>query len=153
MSRPDLNQRGEPANRLLVWSLREHSHRSVRVAGVSAGDAPAHRPRIEGDRPDQERPRVPTATAKISLPERVRGFLGNLPQDAQLRLQEPFVNGDLVRESDYHYYGHPERLDIWCCLAGSRTVTFGSGTGVLVPGRTRAYSWDLTCRQAEVVGS
>lgn len=140
MSRPDRDIQGGPTNRLLVWSLREHSHREVRVSGVSGG-APAA---PEWGHTVQQ--------ATITLPEHVRGFLGNLPVEAQQRLQEPFAGGDLVRESDLFYFGYPERFDFWCCLAGSRVVTFAAGTGLLLPGGQRAYAWELTCRQAQVAG-
>jgi hypothetical protein len=144
ISRPTINRHGGPASQLLVWSLREASHRYARVTGVSPAAAGG------GAAPGPAGAARPAAGC---LPEHFRGFLGNLPPEAQQRLQQPFVAGDQVRECEYYYSGWPEGLDIWCFLAGSRSVTFASGTGRLVPGRPRAYTWELRCRRVDVAGS
>ena len=81
----------------------------------------------------------------------MRGFLGNLPVEAQARVQAPFVSDDVVQDSDHYYFGTDEELDVWCYFAGSRTVTFVSGHRVAPAGAPpHAVSWQLVCRQAEV---
>lgn len=147
MTRPDRNDRGGFTNRLLIWSLRESSHRQTRITG-RGGDADTG---VDSAGRDRAGPGQATgAGIELDLSADLREFLGNLPAAAQRELQQPFVAGDRVREYDYFYFGHQERLDIWCCLAGARSVRFVTGTRVRQPGRRREYAWDLLCRRAEV---
>lgn len=143
---PTVNDRGGPAQLVTVVpfvpsSLRHavvvqkarrltHGHPPLPGDGGSGGDA--------------------TPPATVDLPARVRGFLGNLPAEAQSRLQWPFANGDVIRDSDYHYSGSSDELDVWCYLAGSQSVTFVSGHGTGLSGPPHRASWRLICRQAEV---
>jgi len=152
MTRPEPD-RGRVANKLLIWSLRESSHRQTRITGAGGGavggaDAGVDGAGRQGAGPEPAGQASGAGTA-LDLSPDLRDFLGNLPAAAQRELQRPFVAGDRVRAHDYFYFGDPDRLDIWCCLAGARSVTFITGTGVRRPGR-RAYDWDLRCRRAEV---
>ncbi|HEY3557759.1 MAG TPA: hypothetical protein VGL05_09855 [Kribbella sp.] len=93
----------------------------------------------------------PTAAPQLELTQHMRGILGNLPLEAQQRLQTPFLGSQAVRRHQSYYYGNDEDLDMWLYLAGDRTVTFASGHRTLPAGTDPQYaSWRLVCYQADV---
>jgi len=141
---PTMNNAGRPAHLLKVRPFDPvsmsygvvHQEPSVR----SGPARPGHRAE-----PTNAGPQLP-------LTEDMRGFLGNLPLQAQVGLQEPFLDGDSVQDSDYYYYGSEERMNVWCYLAGARTVTFASGLRVAPAGAPpQAAAWDMICRKATVI--
>ncbi|MEJ3749413.1 hypothetical protein WEI85_39890 [Actinomycetes bacterium KLBMP 9797] len=142
---PTVNDRGGPAQLVTVVPFVPASLRHAVVVQKPRRPTRGH-PALPGSGADAE----VAARATVDLPARVRGFLGNLPAEAQSRLQWPFANGDPIRDSDYHYSGSSDELDIWCYLAGSRSVTFVSGHGTGLSGPAHRASWRLICRQAEV---
>jgi prolyl oligopeptidase len=86
------------------------------------------------------------------LDEDLRGFLGNLPAEAQARMQAPFLSGDSIEDRDYFYWRTGDRrLAVWCYLAGKRTVMFVAGHRDAPDGvPAHAASWQLIVRMAEV---
>lgn len=149
VTKPWLNDHGAPTSNLIQrWPLAPQSHSEETVTERS-GAVVSNYPSTSSPNP------IATSRATVNLNDDLRGVLGNLPIAAQEILQKPFVSGDLVRESDYFYYGGEESFDLWCFLAGNRSITFASGRGLRVPGSQPAsYSWrGLICRQADVVGS
>ncbi|MFF5303646.1 hypothetical protein ACFY5F_30250 [Streptomyces sp. NPDC013161] len=140
---PTVNDRGGPAQLLTVVPFVPSSLRHAVVV---------RKPR----RPRSGRPALSAGDAprgleeELPLPARLRGFLGNLPVEAQSRLQWPFVNGDVFDRGDCFYSGNDDELDVWCYLAGRRWVTFVSGHGSGLSGPAHRASWRLVCRQAEV---
>jgi hypothetical protein len=140
---PTVNDRGGSAQRLTVVPFVPSSLRHS-VVTKPAGPLRSGRPALPSDAtpgPD---------TGHVLVSARMRGFLGNLPAEAQSRLQWPFVNGDVVVRGDYHYCGNSEELDVWCYLAGRRWVTFLSGHGTGLSRPPHGASWRLICRRAEV---
>jgi hypothetical protein len=140
---PTVNDRGGPAQLLTVVPFVPSSLRHA-VVVQKAGAPPSGRPSLPGGGTSAP------AAGDVQLPARARGFLGNLPAEAQSRLQWPFVNGDVLDHSDYHYSGDSDEMDVWCYLAGRRWVTFVSGHGTGLSGPAHRASWRLVCRQAEV---
>ncbi|MER6917140.1 hypothetical protein ABT354_36330 [Streptomyces sp. NPDC000594] len=140
---PTVNDRGGPAQLITVVPFVPSSLRHA-VVIQRAGPPPSGGPPLPGV-DTAERP-----TGEVPLTERMRGFIGNLPPEAQSRLQWPFANGDTPVRSDLHYSGGADELDIWCYLAGRRWVTFVSGHGSGLSGPAHRASWRLVCRQAEV---
>ena len=140
---PTVNDRGGPAQLLTVVPFVPSSLRHAVV--VQKPTRPrSGRLALSGGEAAQE------YGAELPLSARLRGFLGNLPVEAQARLQWPFVNGDVFDRGDYFYSGEEDELDIWCYLAGRRWVTFVSGHGSALSGPAHRASWRLICRQAEV---
>jgi hypothetical protein len=91
------------------------------------------------------------APSRLAISQDLRGFLGNLPAEAQQRMQGPFLAGDPVRDSGYFYHGSDEELDVWCFLAGRDNVMFISGRRVAPAGAPpSAACWDLICRHGRV---
>ncbi|MFJ5307555.1 hypothetical protein [Streptomyces sp. NPDC088350] len=140
---PTVNDRGGPAQSLTVVPFVPSSLRHAvvvrkprrsrsRLPALPGGDA------------------TPEYGEELPLPARLRGFLGNLPAEAQARSQSPFVNGDVFLRGDHFYFGNDDELDVWCYLAGRRWVTFVSGHGSGLSGPAPRASWRLICRQAEV---
>ncbi|GAA0924921.1 hypothetical protein GCM10009557_92640 [Virgisporangium ochraceum] len=109
---PTTNDAGRPAHLL---NVRRFVPGSIRHAVVT--QRPAARP------PAAAGGSAATATdPALGLDADVRGFLGNLPAEAQARLQTPFLSGDPVEDRDWYYTRTGERrLDVWCYLAGRRT--------------------------------
>jgi hypothetical protein len=137
VSTPTVNDRGGPAQLLTVVPFVPGSLRHAVVV-----QRPTRSPSGRGT-PEEAGEELPLST-------HLRGFLGNLPVEAQSRLQWPFVNGDLFDRGDYYYHGDEDELDVWCYLAGHRWVTFVSGHGTGLSGPAHRASWRLICRQAEV---
>jgi hypothetical protein len=142
---PTVNNAGRPAHLLQVRHFEPSSIRHVLVRqqpsrpGPSATGLAAHRNTVRS---------VPAP--QLALTEDMRGFLGNLPSEAQAQLQEPFLSNDPIQDSGYFYSGSDEQLNVWCYLAGSRTVTFVSGRGVAPAGiPLHAGSWQAICRLAK----
>jgi hypothetical protein len=136
---PTVSDAGRPAQLLEAWRFVPSS---VRHAIVRQQPSHSGTPKVGASS-------VPAPS--LALTEDLRGFLGNLPAEAQARLQAPFVSGDQIRSSDFFYEGTDEQLDVWCYIAGSRTVTFVSGRRVAPAGAPpHAASWQVMCRQAEV---
>lgn len=93
----------------------------------------------------------PTAPPQLALTEKMRGVLGNLPLEAQQRLQTPFLGSQEIKHYKMYYFGTDEDLDLWMYLAGERTVTFVAGHRTLPAGADlRQASWRLVCYQADV---
>lgn len=133
VTKPTANNAGRPAH---LVEFRRFDPASVRFALVQQQPST----RTAGPAADSE--------SRLSLTEDMAGFLGNLPVEAQLRLQAPFVGDDPPQDYNYYYTGTDERLNVWCYLAGARSVTFASGLRV---GRPDAATWQMTCRMATVV--
>ncbi|MEU8221900.1 hypothetical protein [Kribbella sp. NPDC048915] len=94
---------------------------------------------------------TPTAAPQLEVSENMRGVLGNLPLEAQQRLQTPFLGSQAVQHYRYYYYGSEDDFDFWCYLAGDRTVTFASGHRSLAPGAApHQAAWRLICYQADI---
>jgi hypothetical protein len=88
---------------------------------------------------------------QLELTQEMRGILGNLPLEAQQRLQTPFLGSQAIKHYRSYYYGNDEDLDMWCYLAGEKTVTFASGHRTLPLGADpQQASWRLVCYQADV---
>jgi hypothetical protein len=88
---------------------------------------------------------------QLNLTQEMRGVLGNLPLEAQQRLQTPFLGAQAITHYRFYYYGNDEELDLWCYLAGDKTVTFATGHRTLPNGVDPQHaSWRLTCYQADV---
>jgi hypothetical protein len=87
----------------------------------------------------------------LPIPASMRGFLGNLPAEAQTLLQAPLIaDGDLLNYA-YYYAGGGDTLSFWCFLAGPRYVTFASGHRTLAPNEpAHRADWRLVCRTAAV---
>lgn len=134
VSAPATNESGGPSQQLSIWTFVPSSVRHVAIAPDPGSDG--------GSR------RTAAAPLQDALTARMRGFLGNLPIDAQQRLQQPFFAGDPVMSSDFFFYGTDAELDTWCYLAGRRTVTFARGHRSVVPDERPA--WQLTCWHASV---
>jgi hypothetical protein len=96
-----------------------------------------------------------TATPpQLNLSQDMRGFLGNLPVEAQHRLQNPFLGSQTVKHYLSYAYGNDEEYDAWCYLAGDRTVTFAFGHCTRPNGAGPSQAtWHLTCYQAEIAHS
>lgn len=142
---PTTNNAGRPAQLLRV---RRFDPASVRYAVVV--QQPSGGPGGSGD--GASGGSVLDPGHRLPLTEDMRGFLGNLPAEVQARLQAPFLGDDPVQDSGYYYTGFDERLNVWCYLAGARTVTFASGLRVAPAGAPpRAASWEVICRMATVV--
>jgi hypothetical protein len=138
---PIVNDAGRPAQ---LINVRRFTPGSVRHAMVT--QRPTNRPPSAG-------PSAPAAgAAPLGLDTDLRGFLGNLPAEAQARMQTPFLSGDQVEDSNYFYTRTTDRrLNVWCYLAGRRTVAFVSGYRDAPEGAApQAASWQLICRIAEV---
>ena len=140
---PTVNDRGGPAQLLTVVPFVPSSLRHAVVVRKPTRPRSGRLALSGGDTPQGYAEELP-------LPARLRGLLGNLPVEAQARLQWPFVNGDVFDRGDYFYSGDDDELDIWCYLAGRRWVTFVSGHGSALSGPAHRASWRLICRQAEV---
>jgi hypothetical protein len=98
-----------------------------------------------------ERPVEQMTALELELTQDMRGILGNLPLEAQQRLQTPFLGAQAVKHYRSYYYGNDENLDLWCYLAGDRTVTFVSGHRTLPAGAApQQAAWRLVCYQAEI---
>ncbi|TDW66297.1 hypothetical protein [Kribbella pratensis] len=88
---------------------------------------------------------------QLNLTQDMRGFLGNLPLEAQHRLQTPFLGSQPVKHYLSYAYGTDEDYDAWCYLAGTHTVTFASGHCTRPPGTPPTQAtWHLTCYQADI---
>ncbi|WP_433533247.1 hypothetical protein ACQPYA_15220 [Micromonospora sp. CA-263727] len=142
---PTVNDRGGPAQLLTVVPFVPSSLRHAVIV-----QKPARWRRGSPSLPAGDS--APPAVAGLPLSPRLRDLLGNLPADAQARLQWPFVNGDVLVDSDHYYRGTSHELDVWAYLAGRRWVTFVSGHGTGLSGPAHRASWRLICRQAEVAG-
>lgn len=140
---PTLNDRGAPAQLLTVTPFVPSSLRHAVVVRKPTRLRPGRPALSGGDTPQAYGEELP-------LPAHLRGVLGNLPAEAQARLQWPFVNGDEFDRGDFFYSGNDDELDIWGYLAGRRWVTFVSGHGSGLSGPAHRASWRLVCRQAEV---
>lgn len=140
---PTVNDRGGPAQSITVLPFVPSSLRHA-VVVQKPGRPRSGRPALPGG--DEQR----GYDEELPLPARLRGFLGNLPVEAQARLQRPFVNGDTFTQGNCFYSGYDDELDVWCYLAGRRWVTFVSGHGSGLSGPAHRASWRLICRQAEV---
>ncbi|GAA1586924.1 hypothetical protein GCM10009742_36250 [Kribbella karoonensis] len=93
----------------------------------------------------------PTVAPELGLTEKMRGVLGNLPLEAQQRLQTPFLGSQQIKHYKMYYFGTDEDLDLWLYLAGDRTVTFVSGHRTLPAGAGPEHAaWRLVCYQADV---
>lgn len=139
---PTTNDAGRPAHLL---NVRRFAPGSIRHAVVT--QRPATRPPAAA--PGGA---APVTDPGLGLDADLRGFLGNLPAEAQARLQTPFLSGDRVEDRDWYYTRTGERrLDVWCYLAGRRTVTFLAGHRD-APDGVPAYaaSWQLIVRMAEI---
>ncbi|MFE4539063.1 hypothetical protein ACFRKB_29040 [Streptomyces scopuliridis] len=144
VSTPTLNDRGGPAQLLTVTPFVPSSLRHAVVVQKPTRARPG-RVALPGASAPERR-----GGEELPLSARMRGFLGNLPVEAQSRLQWPFVNGDVFDHGDFHYSGDGDEMDVWCYLAGRRWVTFVSGHGTALSGPAHRASWRLICRQAEV---
>jgi hypothetical protein len=144
VTKPTVSDAGEPAQLLNVRRFVPGSVRHAVVTQLPAPQPPA------ATTVDPQAAGGGASTVANALAEDVRGFLGNLPVDAQGRLQGPFVTGDRVDEADYFYTTVGNRLHVWCYLAGRRSVTFLSGQREPVESAPHAASWRLICRMAEV---
>lgn len=93
----------------------------------------------------------PPAPPQLALTAHMRGVLGNLPLEAQQRLQTPFLGSQPIKHYKSYYYGNDEDLDMWLFLAGDRTVTFATGHRTLPAGTDpQQASWRLVCYQADI---
>lgn len=93
----------------------------------------------------------PPLALQLELTEYMRGILGNLPLEAQQRLQTPFLGAQAIKHYQSYYYGSDEKLDLWCYLAGDQTVTFAAGHRTLPRGADpQQATWRLTLYQADV---
>lgn len=133
---PKLNEAGAPSHRLDVWSFIPSSVRDLEVtdrAGLTTDDTP--------------RRGTSGAPLQDELNPQMRGFLGNLPVEAQQRLQQPFLTRDSLMSSGFHYYGSDTVLEARCYLAGRNSVTFARGRKTVDLGQV---TWQLTCWRANV---
>jgi hypothetical protein len=124
---------------------------SIRRKAVEHRPAPstgAPPPRA-GTPPDSWVDRPP----RTGLDDEGGGVLGNLPPLAQQLLQEPFMRGEEILRSDWHYEGDADRLSNFTfVIAGPRTVTVAAGTMVRPVGHVAATAhWSLRCYRADVV--
>ncbi|GAA1130026.1 hypothetical protein GCM10009630_29940 [Kribbella jejuensis] len=93
----------------------------------------------------------PPAAPQLELTSYMRGVLGNLPLEAQQRLQTPFLGSQPIKHYRSYYYGNEEDLNLWLYLAGDRTVTFASGHRTLPAGADPKHAaWHLVCYQADI---
>jgi hypothetical protein len=96
----------------------------------------------------------PAEPVDLGLGDSIRGFLGNLPAEAQQRMQEPFLTGDRVAHHEYFYYGNETEMDVWCYLVGAANITFLAGHRKARPGAPpHAVAWNLTCYHAPLARS
>lgn len=147
VTKPTRNNAGGPAQLLKVWPFDPASVCYAIVEQRPSSASSASGPDRTGQRDGASAPDF-----RLPLTEDMRGFLGNLPVEAQGRLQVPFLDDDPVQASDYYYCGSDERLNVWCFLAGARTVTFATGLRVAQAGvPPQAATWDMICRMATIV--
>lgn len=135
------------ANALVVWDpAKLTAYRYVRrsLAGARV------RERLSTTDAGGDLVADPAPPVDLGLAENLRGFLGNLPAEAQQRLQQPFLGDDRVVHGEFFYYGSETDMDIWCYLAGRATITFVAGHRKARPG---TVTWDLTCYNAPLEAS
>jgi hypothetical protein len=133
---PTLNEAGGPSHRLDLWTFVPTSIRDVEIAHQASRTA-------------DSMPRRGTSVAPLQdeLNPQMRGFLGNLPIEAQQSLQQPFLTRDSLMSSGFHYYGSDAELDARCYLAGRNSVTFARGRKTV---DLNQVTWQLTCWRADV---
>jgi hypothetical protein len=78
-----------------------------------------------------------------------KSFLGNLPRNTQMQVQQPFTpRPDLLYR--FYYEDMPGSPHTWiglCYITDQRTLTFASATKILAPSGTTRF-WQATCYQA-----
>lgn len=145
---PTVNQRGGPAHLVEAVRLRAGSARTVAIVEDTNGSVNS-----AGASCDVWRG-APSMNASLSAG--MRGFLGNLPAQAQRALQEPFLGTDQLYYG-YHYnrtastsgFGE-ERLQVFAYLYDRAWLTCLSGTGTTFGDAFDRARWDLVCRRAAV---
>ena len=141
---PTTNNAGAPAH---LVNIRPFDPGSVCYAIVRQQPVSRSASAPRGDRSGAANPEH-----RLPLTADMCGFLGNLPVEAQARLQAPFLEHDSLQDSNYYYCGSDERLNVWCYLAGKHSVTFASGLRVAAVGaQPQAATWNMICRMATVV--
>ncbi|HET6740993.1 MAG TPA: hypothetical protein VFH76_18745 [Kribbella sp.] len=144
---PKVNQRGQRTQSVRLDKFVPSSLKHAVVQQQATRPRSGLRSLMGRGRDEQQ----PTAAPQLELSEYMRGVLGNLPLEAQQRLQTPFLGSQAVQHYRSYYYGNDEDLDMWLYLAGERTVTFASGHRSLPAGADpQQASWRLVCYQADV---
>jgi hypothetical protein len=133
---------------------REHTLRTVRFAPRSLWVMTSGSP---VDLPEESVTAIASGSVPLpadSLPEDIRGLLGNLPASTQLTLQELFGPGANLAHNYYYEVSTSKAQTTWrflCYLADDTTLTFGSGTKVTSGGADDAAVWEVTCYRATVI--
>jgi hypothetical protein len=88
-----------------------------------------------------------------SLEPEFRGFLGHLPGDVQVLIQQPFHPGtDLI--AFRWYLGNIEIVKetwrFWCYLTDNATLVFASGSRLRNPSAKRELMWNVNYHRAAV---
>ncbi|WP_327635293.1 hypothetical protein OHB24_35595 [Kribbella sp. NBC_00482] len=137
-STPTTDASGDASRRFDTWAFAPGSIRDVIITH-------------QATHPGSSRESGATRPGPLheELDPQLRGFLGNLPVEAQSRLLGPFLTRDSVLSSSFHYFGTDADLDAWCYLAGRKSVTFARGRRQ-VDLVQQLPAWHLTCWQAGV---
>jgi hypothetical protein len=142
---PKVNQHGQKTQSVHIDAFAPSSLKHAVVQQQPTRPRTGLRSLLSGGKTEQP------AAPQLALTADMRGLLGNLPLEAQQRLQTPFLGSQAIQHYKSYYYGNEEDLDLWLYLAGDRTVTFASGHRTLPAGTDPQYaSWRLVCYQADV---
>jgi hypothetical protein len=143
---PKVNQNGQKTQSVHIDAFAPSSLKHAVVQQQATRPRSGLRSLISRGKDEQA-----TVPPQLALTEHMRGVLGNLPLEAQQRLQTPFLGSQAIQHYKSYYYGSDEDLDMWLYLAGDRTVTFASGHRTLPAGTDPQYAaWHLVCYQADV---
>ncbi|CAO5186497.1 conserved hypothetical protein [Frankia sp. AiPs1] len=162
LAEPTIRTDHSPAYRLNSYVAREGS---LRRTPIEHRPPPAPRPargRGRGRGADQALtsylpPPQAAAAPPIALGQDAARAFGYLPAHAQHLLQEPFLHGQEMLRTEWHYEGRatdgwPSELSNYTfVLAGPAQVTVAAGTMIVPAGHTAETAhWSLVCYRADV---
>lgn len=165
LAEPAIRTDHSPTYRLSSYLLREGSlrrkaieHRPPPGPGRSRSRS---RPTV-GTTPGLENRYLPPPDSRAAPPIKIgapaRRAFGYLPAYAQHLLQEPFLDGQEILRTEWHYEGYDnngwpsELANYTFVLAGPAQVTVAAGSMIVPAGHTAATAhWSLACYRGDVV--